>query len=411
LSAATTTGVGPRGPETLLRRGGRSAVLKAADAVAADWQHHAEEHDRTGSFAPDNIAKAWEAGLGNLTVPAEHDGVGADLTTTAAALRRLGAGDPSSALILSMHLIAIKAATLPTGGWSAGARERLLASSLAGPALANHLRVEPELGTPSRGGVPGTRATRAAGGWRISGHKLYCTGSYGLEWLIVWAGTTGHEPGQELAGSFLVPADAPGVSIRETWDHLGMRASASHDMVFEDVLIPDGHALTLSPVDGKPPAVDPVLGAWMAVLVVSIYLGVADAARDWLLRWLSERAPANLGAPLASLPRFQSAVGEIEARLLGAGAAVESLARAVDGGGDGAATAGQGAGLVKVLAARGAIECVQEAVALTGNPGLSRGHPLERHLRDVLCSRIHTPQEDAVLLAAGRAALDRYARS
>ena len=59
------------------------------------------------------------------------------------------------------------------------------------------------------------------------------------------------------------------------------------------------------------------------------------------------------------------------------------------------------------LAGRAAIESVQAALALTGNPGLTRRQPLERHLRDVLCSRVHTPQDDAVLLAAGRAALER----
>jgi alkylation response protein AidB-like acyl-CoA dehydrogenase len=47
-------------------------------------------------------------------------------------------------------------------------------------------------------------------------------------------------------------------------------------------------------------------------------------------------------------------------------------------------------------------------MALTGNNGLSRKNPLERHYRDVLCSRVHTPQDDSIALAAGRAALDRW---
>jgi alkylation response protein AidB-like acyl-CoA dehydrogenase len=249
------------------------------------------------------------------------------------------------------------------------------------------------------------------GGWQISGRKLYCTGSYGLEWLIVWAGTTGREPGEELAGAFLVPARAEGVSIEESWDHLGMRATASHDMVLDAVPIPEEYACSLVAIGEKPAAIDPVLAAWLALPVISVYLGIADAARSWFLRWLNERVPANLGAPLASLARFQSAVGEIEATLLAADAAVESVARAVDEGGEAAVSAGRRSGLVKVLAARAAIESVQAAVALTGNPGLTRGHALERHLRDVLCSRIHTPQEDSVLLAAGRAALGRPGKS
>jgi alkylation response protein AidB-like acyl-CoA dehydrogenase len=400
-----------RTPEARLRTGGRPAVLAAADQVAEQWGRHAEKHDRAASFSPENIAQAWDAGLANLTVSHRRGGVDAGLATSSAALRRLGAGDPSSALILAMHLLTVKAITISAGEWSEVAGEAVLSSSLAGPALANHLRVEPELGTPARGGMPATRAVRVPSGWRITGRKLYCTGSYGLAWLVVWAGTAGSEPGQELAGSFLVPADAAGVSIEESWDHLGMRATASHDVVLDGVLIPEEYGCALQPVGGKPPTVDPALGAWLALLVISVYLGIADAARAWLLQWLNERAPANLGAPLAGLARFQSEVGEIEARLLAADAAVESVARAVDEGGEAAQTAGRRAGLVKVLAARAAVDSVQAAVALTGNPGLTRGYPLERHLRDVLCSRVHTPQEDAVLLAAGRAALDRYGRN
>ena len=302
-----------------------------------------------------------------------------------------------------MHLIALKAATVPGSSWSEAARRAVLESSRLGPALINHVRVEPELGTPARGGIPATRAAAVPGGWRINGHKLYSTGSAGLRWLVVWGATAEPEP---RIGSFLVPGDAAGVEVRETWDHLGMRASASHDVLLHDVEIPEDFAFGLEPA-GPPAQPEPELAAWMHLLVVAVYLGVADAARDWLVRWLQERVPANLGQPLASLPRFQSAVGEIEAKLYTAGALLDGVAEAADRGEPDA----RAAALAKLVATRAAIAAVQEAVALTGNPGLTRGHPLERHLRDVLCARIHTPQEDSVLLAAGRAALTHDLRS
>jgi alkylation response protein AidB-like acyl-CoA dehydrogenase len=379
-----------------------TAVSLLADAadVAADWATRAERHDREASFAHENIQSAWAAGLGNLSLYA-------DLRTTTRAVRTLGAGDPSSALVLVMHLIALKAATVPGSEWTDAAREAVLDSSHQGPALANHLRVEPDLGTPARGGVPAARAVATGDGWRVSGHKLYSTGSVGLRWLVVWAATAEPEP---RVGHFLVPADAPGVEIRPTWDHLGMRASASHDVILHDVEIPHDHAFALAlalATAGPPVTPGPLLATWMTSLVVSVYLGVADAARDWLVGWLQERAPANLGAPLATLPRFQSAVGEIEARLFTAGALLDGVAAAADRGEpDARATA-----LAKLVGTREAIGAVQDAVALTGNPGLTRGHPLERHLRDVLCARIHTPQDDSILLNVGRAALTIDPRS
>jgi alkylation response protein AidB-like acyl-CoA dehydrogenase len=60
-----------------------------------------------------------------------------------------------------------------------------------------------------------------------------------------------------------------------------------------------------------------------------------------------------------------------------------------------------------VLGTRAAIAAVEQAVALVGNNGLTYANPLQRHHRDVLCARVHTPQDDTVLLTAGRAALAR----
>ena len=119
-------------------------------------------------------------------------------------------------------------------------------------------------------------------------------------------------------------------------------------------------------------------------------------ARDWLARWLQERVPANLGAPLSSLPRFQEALGLIDTWLFSNATLIE------------AAAAGRIAATdsfrVKYLVTNQAIEVVQKAIELSGNPGLSNAHPLQRHYRDVLCSRIHTPQNDTILINSGRAA-------
>ncbi|MFE2987482.1 acyl-CoA dehydrogenase family protein [Streptomyces sp. NPDC059262] len=120
--------------------------------------------------------------------------------------------------------------------------------------------------------------------------------------------------------------------------------------------------------------------------------------------------PSALGAPLATLPCFQTAVGEIETALTGASTLVEALAARTDAGEAGHGydiEAAEQAGIAKVLGTRAAIGAVEQAVALTGNHGLTRANPLQRHYRDVLCSRVHTPLDDSVLTATGRAALAR----
>ena len=142
------------------------------------------------------------------------------------------------------------------------------------------------------------------------------------------------------------------------------------------------------------------------MLFRSLYLGVAQAARDWLVGFLNERTPTALGRPLATVPRFQTEVGEIEARLLTAADLLTGLALRFDAGD---AAAARHAAAAKLVATRAAIDAVQRAVALIGNNALTRRNPLERHLRDVLCARVHTPQDDSVLTALGQAALARPA--
>ena len=130
--------------------------------------------------------------------------------------------------------------------------------------------------------------------------------------------------------------------------------------------------------------------------------GIARAAHAWLLRFLNERAPGSLGAPLASLPRVQQTVGEIEALLWANDALLTGLAQATDAGTPPPVSA---SGLVKYSVTGHAIRAVDLALQLTGNHGLARRNPLERHHRDVLCSRIHTPQNDSILIGAGKLAL------
>ncbi|MBO6497753.1 acyl-CoA dehydrogenase family protein, partial [Klebsiella pneumoniae] len=122
-------------------------------------------------------------------------------------------------------------------------------------------------------------------------------------------------------------------------------------------------------------------------LLAAIYDSIAHAAHDWLVRWLAGRVPAGLGHPLSRLPRVQEKVGQIAGLLLEQAAALRFSAIE--------------ANLAKVTITDNAIQAVNIALELTGNHGLSRQNPLERHYRNVLCGRVHTPQSDSAWLAAG----------
>jgi alkylation response protein AidB-like acyl-CoA dehydrogenase len=372
-------------------------LFDKANLLASEFAARATRHDRDASFPFENFARLSESGLLALTVPAALGGLGAGALEAARVINIFGKADPSTALVLSMHYIQHLVMARSTR-WPGRLARKLARETVEGVALINALRVEPDLGSPSRGGLPSTVARKTETGWRLSGRKIYSTGAPILKWYAVWAKTD--EPEQRV-GLFLVPAGLPGTRIVETWDHLGLRASGSHDIVFEDVVFPLDHEIDVrSPDQWLVP--DFTQATVHAIFVAAIYDGVARAARDWLIDFLKSRAPSNLGAPLATLPRAQEIVGAIEARLVVNARLIDSFAGDFD---DGVLLGASESNIIKLTVTNNAIAVVEDALSLTSNHGLTRANPLERHYRDVLCGRVHTPQDDATRLNAGRLAL------
>lgn len=355
----------------------------------------AERLDASGEFPHDNdnFAYLHSLGLLALTVPAGFGGGGASLADARRVIAAVAKGDPSTALILVMQYLQ-HARLQHSERWPLAWKQRLALEAVETGALVNALRVEPELGSPARGGLPATVARRTAEGWRLSGRKIYSTGSHGLSWLLVWARSDDADP---QVGSWLVHKNSPGIRVEDTWDHLGMRATCSHDVVFEDVLVPLDQAVNISPASAPQAELDEQGQLWMAVMLSAVYDGIAQAGRDSFVAWLRARVPANLGAPLATLQRFQEKVGQIDSLLLSNHALLDAAA-------DGRLPAGSGPAL-KHLVTRQAIQAVSLAIEAGGNPALDRRNALQRHYRNVLCARIHTPQDDTVLTNMGRAAL------
>ena len=378
--------------------------------IVAELAASAARHDADGSFPHEAFELLARHRILDLVVPADQGGGGAGLEATVRVLVELGRGDPSVALVTALHLLHHALLASPTSVWPEPLQRRLQRSVVEGGALINALRVEPELGTPARGGLPATVAERVGdgSGYRLHGRKIYSTGAPGLRWMVVYARTDDPDP---LVGQFVLDAtDRSGWYIEPTWDHLGMRATASHDVVFTGAFVPADATVDLRPAHDPAPA-DPVMLGWNALVIAATYHGVAVAARDWLTRYLHERVPSGLGRALATLPRFQEGVGRIESRVRTSNRLLVDTARRIDAGDDGRdggdtlSEALADAQVIKLTVTNAAIDAVSEAIALVGNPGLSRANDLERHLRNVLCSRIHTPQDDMILSGAGRAAL------
>lgn len=369
---------------------------RVTDLLAA----RAEEHDRDGTFPYQGIEAVHEAGLLTLTVAHRYGGAGAGLADTVRVLAGLGRGDASVA-VLTAHTLLLHAEHAREPLWPAAVYRRLLTESRRGPALLGTLRSE--TGGPAAG-LPGTVARWDGEAWQLTGRKADCSGAEALSWMAVPARTGEPVP---RSGIFLVRGESPGVEIDPVWDQLGLRASAGHDIVLDGVRVAPDHAVRLTRPGTTTPgqqAADDRGQAWHLLALSAVHLGIARAAQDWLIRFLRQRTPANLTEPLATLPRYRTALGEIETALIGAEELLDSLAARVDRDDPDIATR---CAAGRLLVDRAATDAVQQAVTLTGSPGLSRRHPLERYLRDVLSGRMHFPAEETVLDAVGRSALAR----
>jgi alkylation response protein AidB-like acyl-CoA dehydrogenase len=378
--------------------------LALAEPLARRFAERAAQHDAEGSFPFENFADLREAGLLALTTPEAYGGLGADELEYALTLERLAWGDASTALALGMSLSNL--GQIAEGRLWPDHAPALFREVAQQGAMVNTAQAEPEMGSPSYGGLPATTARRdPAGGWRLNGRKIYTTGAPGLRYFITLA--TIEEEGQPpRLGDFLTPSDAPGVRIEETWNALALRASGSHDVVFENTPVGDD-ALLDAREPGRP---DPraALGLpWGALTLAAVYTGAALAARDEIVHFAATRKPTALGKPLGELPNVRMRLGEIESLLLASRRTLFGLAADWVAAPSNARPAlRQEAPLVKVLTTTNAVRVTDLALRIAGGQGLQRGRRLERIFRDVRAGLANAPIEDVVLQNAGKAAVD-----
>lgn len=368
------------------------------DATARIVAAAAPDSDRSGQFPWPGIQAVHESGLLESTVATRYGGQGASLYEAAEILAALGRGDPSVALISAMTIFN-HLAQATKSHWPDELYQRLLLQAKHRPLLLNAARVEPELGSPARGGLPATRARRTKAGWSISGRKRFVTGAHGLTHFLVWAHT---DETPTRVGTFIVENGLPGIRVIENWDSLGMRASGSHDVEYDDVEIPAENVVDLTGSDNAQQ--DNRGHAALTLALTTIYLGVAEAAQAAFNQFAHERIPTNLGYPIARTERFVNLSGEID---LLVGGARQIIFDALNSG------LGDAERLIRarLIAGRQLRDAVQIAVRGIGNPGLGAELGLERHFRDIQAVLVHAPQEDTAISILGRAAFDRFVRT
>ena len=360
------------------------ALVATAERLAEDFAVRAATHDRDGSYPFESIDSLRHAGYFAAPVPHELGGLGvSSVHDVIVASGRLARGDASVAIGVNMHLVVVLSLVrrwrMARAAGNAR-RERAFAGSLRRIASDGIVMAAAMSERGQDLTRPVTEAVRTDGGWRIDGHKIFCTMAPAAT-ILLTSVRFADDDGVERYAYVEIPADAPGVRINDDWDALGMRASGSHSVTFDGVELPPAALRGGFPTGRPVPYLERNLPS--GLFHASASLGIAEAAFARAAR--PDRINGDARAPML--------VAESAIDLTASRATISRAAALIDehhvanptaDGPDEEITAlfaeGQAA---KTFVNEAATRVVDRALALSGGAGYLNGSPLARAYRDV----------------------------
>ena len=387
----------------------RERAFAVCRELSAQFSEAGPRHDAENSFPFEIAERVRAVGLPALNIPKRFGGWGADIATIARCVELLAYGDPGIALGFNMHFGVVG---FFRGMWSEAHQARYF------PGVAQHGHLFDGAYSETRAGVMGladTRAVPVEGGYRVSGRKSWGTLSLVADFHTFNATIT--DPDGELPADhaeraarevmFACPATAPGVRIERTWDALGMRASGTETVVFDNVFVPQADLVS--------PAFRPGLFAnleWQTLSFASIYLGLARRAFDETVKILrKKRLGATLDAAdvkVSDQQLVQVGVGEMRVLVESAANTIEVAAARLNEHRDLPGDPAQRLGwleIPKVVATENAIRVVDIGMRLVGGGAFRRGHVLEKLYRDARSGPFHPLTTDQLMQHLGHAEL------
>ncbi len=356
-----------------------NTAIKMTEKTPNDWAARVAElgeqfaantgkNDVDNQFAFENYDLLRENGFFKLAIPTELGGFGASFSEISNVIRELGRHCGSTALCYSMHThpIAVNRFKHLHGDEKATATLRKIVDNdlvIAGTGANDWLASSGEM-------------TRVDGGYRVTAHKRFVSGSPGAQVFVTSANLQG-EDGSEVL-HFAIPFSGEGVTLQSNWDTLGMRATGSNDVMLDNVFVPDEAVVARRPTGEWHPMWNVILPMAMP-LIMSTYVGIADAAVG-----LAKKAAAKWPGELAVV------VGEMLNQHTMAEIALEDMVRINEN--HGFTPSNEMAGKIltrKTLIATAAMKTVELGVEIIGGAGFFKGHPMERIQRDVKACHFH----------------------
>jgi alkylation response protein AidB-like acyl-CoA dehydrogenase len=353
-------------------------LLDRVSDLAIGFAAEAADYDERAEIAVEHLDALHRAGVNQAVLPESAGGAGLSYSGLGRLVRILAKADPSIATIWTMHAgagVALAEFTRETLGsffaeeFGAGKR---FANALSEPASGNRFLQPQQVAMPTEGG------------WSLSGAKRFVSGSEIADYLLVNALVAG-----EPAFFGVVPDET--VSVIPIWDTLGLRATRSQLLTFDN---------TLLRADYRGRAPRPEDFAVIPAGLPAISLGIADAALDALVE--HARAREILGKPLAHQQWVQYDVADVQTRLAAAHTLYEQALWQAD---NGIASFFDNLSRAKYLANKVAVEVAQLGVRVGGASGYLKRSPIQRHLRDAQAGQLMAYSTEVIAGVIGREVL------
>ncbi|KWZ32269.1 acyl-CoA dehydrogenase family protein [Burkholderia anthina] len=354
--------------QRMIRDAARAFATEMLAPNAAQWDHDAHLPDAI-------VAQLGELGLLGMIVPQELGGSYTDYVAYALAMEEVAAGDAACATMMSVHN---SVGCGPILGFGTPAqKDRWLADMAAGRVIGAFCLTEPQAGSEANN--LRTRAELRDGKWVLNGAKQFVTNGQRAGVAIVFA-MTDPEAGKRGISAFLVPTDTPGFIVGKPEKKMGIRASDTCPITFENCAIPEENLLG-NRGEGLKIALSNLEGGRIGIAAQA--LGIARAAFDKARRYAGERV--QFGKPIAEHQAIQQKLADMAVQINAARLLVHHAAKLRTAGLPCLSEASQ----AKLFASEMAERVCSDAIQIHGGYGYLADYEVERHYRDARITQIY----------------------
>jgi hypothetical protein len=349
-------------------------------------------YDARHDFAHDIVKKLGPLGFLGALVPEEYGGAGLDHVSYALIVEELNRGDASVGITMWAHnsLCSNHIATFA----SPAQKARYLPSLAAGERLGAWGLTEP--GSGSDAAALRTRAEEREGEWVLNGSKAFITNASVAGIAVVMART---DPARKSKGisAFILETGMPGFSASRPYRKLGLHASDTAELIFEDARVPAANLLGERGA-GFGQAMQVLEGGRIAMAAMAV--GIAQAAVDAAVKYMKQRSA--FGRPLADFNGLQGVIADLATELEAARLLTLRAASLKDAG----RPAMHAAAMAKLFASEVAMKAATKAVQIHGGAGYTTEFPVERIFRDAKLTEIGEGTSEIQRMVIAREILD-----